>query len=206
MLHFARTSRIFFLVGIWIMTSGFHLPCFIICSEETDIQNQYTEQRDKCREYAQLKVDTNLHSDVEGSDQSRKAQLISLFSECMGKNGWVVPSGHDDKEGAPVNTAAPVSPTTPMGQAAAPTAFGQTPTPLPPPPTPAEVSAETQAFLKRSSECAFARQNASTSANAEARAHACDIECAERLRSAPETPRPAACLPANKSSGSENHD
>ena len=201
--HLRLTLQGLFLIAVLTLTSGFRFHCFILCNDETDVQNDYIEQRDKCRDYAQLKVDTGLHGGVEGEDKSRKAQLISLFSECMGKNGWTVPSGKD--EGPTGASAAPVSPTTPMGQATATTAAAAVTAQAIPTQSPAEAAAEQKAFLKRAGECAFARQAASASANAAARAKGCDEECSQRLRAAPESPRPAACPPATKTGGS-NHD
>jgi hypothetical protein len=47
--------------------------------------------------------------------------------------------------------------------------------------------------LSRAAECMFARHAAANSSIAASRAMACDLECAQALRAAPDAPRPAAC-------------
>jgi hypothetical protein len=180
--------KLIFLLATFFATSGYTFRCWILCSDQTNIQSEYVEKRDLCREYAQLKLDmVAKHAPGEG-DKSHKAQLVTLFAECMNKNGWNVPGAHQDSvdggNAPPIEAArtAPVS-STPGAQAG---------------PNTAAIAAEERAGLLRSSECNFARYAASTSSIQAARAKACDLECAERLRAAPEAPRPAAC-PAGSS-------
>ena len=115
-------------------------------------------------------------------DKSRKATLVSLFSQCMGNNGWTVPDGKGD--GAKKADAAP-----PPNAAAL-----------------VAAKADEKTSLTRAAECAFARQSASVSSIAKLRSEACDLECAEALRVSPNAPRPPSCpsdLPAKLSKGSE---
>lgn len=182
--------RAVFLLAVLAITPGYRFRCYWACIDQTSVQNDYVEQRDRCREYAQLKLDMAMrNADGSATDATRKQQLVSLFSECMANNGWTVPSGKDDKEKA----AGGAVPAAVAGAAAGaavtnPQALGGQ-APAPPPPAPKE----NKAFLSRHSECAFARHSASASAIAAARAAACDAECNDRLKAAPEGPRPAAC-------------
>lgn len=166
---------------------GCHFHCILFCTDQTSIQTDYVEQRDRCRDYAQAKMD--LASREAEGDKNHKALLVTLFSECMGKNGWTVPNG---KEGEPkvagAPQAAPVAPTTPASQATVGAAVVAAPVAAT-----AASAAEERASLSRSAECDFARQNASVSGISAARAKACDLECEQRLEAAPEAPRPAAC-------------
>lgn len=169
--------KILFLVAVLAATSGYRFRCWAFCTDQVSVQHDYVEQRDRCRDYAQLKLDMAMRS-VKGTkdEKSRRTQLVNLFSECMAKNGWTV----DDK---------------------AEKALASAPTPAPMPiannvgtsTTEAETAAYEKASLTRASECAFARHAAAHSSIAAARAKACDLECAGRLSAAPDAPRPAAC-------------
>ena len=180
-----------------VFTPGFRFHCFIFCSDQTNIQDEYTEVRDKCRDYASLKLDMEVknHSGPV-DDKTRKALLVSLFSECMNRSGWTVPSVDQSPDGKNEQAAAGARPSSgdagDTDEAAAihaathaqKTQLAQDP--------------EERAAILRSSECNFARYSAATSSIAAARARACDLECAERLKAAPDAPRPAAC-PAGSS-------
>ena len=181
--------RLVFLVTVLVVTSGYRWRCYIACVDQTSTQNDYVEQRDHCREYAQLKVDMAMR-EAGGAmdDKAHKAMLVSLFSQCMANNGWTVPDGKG--EGAK-KAEAPAAPAT----AAAPSAASL-----------AAAKAEDKAALTRTSECAFARHSARVNKTAAIRAEACDLECAEGLRVSPNAPRPASCpadLPPKLSKGSE---
>jgi len=184
--------KFIFLVAVLALTSGYRFRCYAFCTDQTSVQDEYTEQRDHCRQYAQLKSETSTAK--AGSEFSRKGQLISLFSECMGRNGWTVPDG---KEGLP-KTAGP-APAAAVGAAANSAATA-------PPQDPAATAAEDKAFIARASECSFARQAADSSSISATRAQACDIECAQRLRAAPDAPKPAACPAEIKSGLSKGND
>lgn len=176
-------ARAAFLLTVIMMASGYRFRCWWMCQDQTAIQNDYIEQRDRCREYAQLKLDLSMRNNADpDTDQSRKARIISLFGECMSNSGWSMTSttGLDKLTGSQGQQAAQAS------QAQGQIQPGQSP-------SPAEAAAENRAALSRSAECAFARQAASVSSIANARAKACDLECAQRLRLAPDAPRPAAC-------------
>ena len=181
--------RLLFLMTALLATSGYRWRCYLACVDQTSTQNDYVEQRDYCREYAQLKIGmASRDGTVSGDDKSRKASLVSLFSQCMGNNGWTVPDGKGD---APKAAAAAVAPG------------------APPPPSAAVLAAqkaEDKANTTRAVECAFARHSADVSTNAKLRADACDLECSEALRLSPNAPRPPSCpdaFPTKLSKGSE---
>ncbi len=176
--------RLLFLITALVATSGYRFRCYFACTDQTSTQNDYVEQRDKCREYAQLKVDMSMR-EAGGNidDRNRKSSLVSLFSQCMGNNGWTVPDGKGDgskKVEAPPPAAA--APAALSSQAVA-------------PPPVAVTKAEEKSLMTRNSECAFARHSASVSSLAATRAQACDLECEHALRAAPGAPRPASCPP-----------
>ncbi|MEZ5690442.1 MAG: hypothetical protein R3D71_02100 [Rickettsiales bacterium] len=86
--------RIIFLLLIAIMSSGYRWRCYFLCDEQTAIQNDYVEMRDNCRSEAQdnlqaalKKITTNI------SKREQKKQLVALFSDCMARHGWDIPSG-----------------------------------------------------------------------------------------------------------------
>ena len=54
-LHFL--SRFMVPVAVMARTSGYKFRCYWACIDQTAIQDDYVEQRDRCREYAQLKLD-----------------------------------------------------------------------------------------------------------------------------------------------------
>ena len=176
--------RIGFLVFVMVVSSGYRFRCYWLCTDQTAIQNDYVEERDRCRGYADAKVDLTLKEMAKTGDQkSRNAQLVALFSQCMADHGWTVPDGA--KEGAPkaaVAAGAAAAGTTAAGAPASPAAATAT-----------AAAAQDKAFLMRTAECDFARANAPYSAISASRAQACDMECAQRLKNAPEAPRPGAC-------------
>jgi hypothetical protein len=177
--------KILFLVTTLVFVSGYRWRCYIACTDQTSTQNDYTEQRDKCREYAQLKVDMSMRETGNHDEKSRKSNLVSLFSQCMGNNGWIVPDGRGEGVKKVDAGAPPPAAVTPQAATAAPPAAAAA----------AANKTEERAHLMRASECAFARYHASVSGNAAARAQACDLECEHALRAAPGAPHPASCPP-----------
>lgn len=174
--------RLVFLLSVLLVASGYKFRCWWACQDQTAIQNDYVEQRDRCRQYAQLKLDMGALGGGAG-DKSRKERLVELFSDCMGNNGW----NTTDIKGTKSPTAGqpPFAPDRSKEEAAIAASVA---------------AAEERAAISRASECAFARQAASVSSMAAARARACDLECTNRLRAAPDAPRPAAC-PAGSTPG-----
>lgn len=152
--------------------SGYKFRCWWGCSDQTAIQNDYIAERNRCREYAQLKLTMSSRAagDVE-NEQSYKAKLVNLFNECMANNGWGIVETKSDKAASTTKPASSKETTAEAQQAAV----------------------EQKAALSRQAECAFARQAASVSSLAAIRAKACDLECEQKLRLAPDAPRPAAC-------------
>jgi|GEM_PF-3212740 len=163
-----------FLIAVLLISSGYRFRCYWMCTDQTAIQHDYIELRDTCRDYAEAKVDMTLRNMNKYDDtDERRAQLVALFSQCMAEHGWTVPDGKDP-------SAAPVI------------AKDKDKENL----TPAEIAQREQQkklFLARKAECDFARQSAKGSSVAAARAQACDIECSQRIKTAPDAPRPAAC-------------
>lgn len=190
--------RMAFVLAAWVLTSAwsveditggkYRFRCYFACVDQTSTQNDYVEQRDHCRELAQLKVDTALkESGLQGDDKSRKSMLVSLFSQCMAANGWTVPDGKDpNKKSDPTVVAAAAAPAVVPVSGAANAAPGTAA-------AAASAKQDEKAQLVRAAECGFARSNASVSSISAARAKACDLECAEALAVAPSAPRPASC-------------
>jgi hypothetical protein len=175
--------RIIFLLLVALGASGYRFRCWAFCTDQTAIQHDYVEQRDRCRQYAELKQDMALRG-VQGpvTGKDRKTSLVTLFNECMGNNGWnIAPVASAN---APAAGPGPASTTSPVAAAAV---------PVKPVADAAVTKSKEKAALTRASECMFARHAARNSSIAATRAKACDLECAQRLKAAPDAPRPAAC-------------
>ena len=185
-----RCLKLGFLMAVMLVSSGYRYRCYWACTDQTAIQNDYTEQRDTCRSYAEAKVDFSLKTlGKSGDGNAKNAQLVALFSECMSKHGWTVPDGKDKNAAAPV--AAPATTGVAAAAAGSPAGPSVAPTNV--------AAAQDKAILSRNAECNFARMNAAVSSIANARAQACDMECSQRLQNAPDAPRPAACPSTFKS-------
>ncbi len=150
--------------------------CVAFCTNTTRIQRQYEDHRDECRELAELKM-TNMQEDVAGSsvDKTNKTRLVGMFSDCMNNKAWAVPSP-DDKKKAEAAAQQQQQPQQPALEAIR--------------PVPPQIIDEAR---QRSADCAFARQAADSSMIAKKRAQACDIECEQARRHAPEAPPSPAC-------------
>ncbi len=84
--------RLILLLSVAVLSSGYRWRCYAACDEQTSIQNDYVEQRDECREEAQNNLDAAMAKTANpNSEKARKAKLVVLFSDCMGKFGWDVP-------------------------------------------------------------------------------------------------------------------
>lgn len=166
--------RIVLLVACMQAVSAYQFRCWLFCGDQTAVQNDYVGARDKCRKYAQLRIETDTSSTELREERARAQKLISLFSSCMADNGWTIPDGKGGQQAAgsaPVQAAA--NPTNDAATLAA--------------------QRREKAYLARSSECAFARHGAAYSSISRTRAEACDIECAEQRKATPGASRPAAC-------------
>ncbi len=158
------------------MLMGFEFRCYMFCHDQTAIQEDYVKARDICRENAQLKIATGYREPAGGDIKGKNALLVALVSDCMEKKGWSVPDGRSAASATGKSAAAEKSDAAKKSEA----------------------EAMNEAYLKRAAiarktECAFARQAAANSAISASRAKACDLECSQRLRAAPDAPRPAAC-------------
>lgn len=91
--HLFPWFRVSLLLVALLATSGYRWRCYLACTDQTSTQNDYIEVRDYCREFAQLKVPMFLKESGDEDGKSRKSALVSLFSQCMCKNGWNVPDG-----------------------------------------------------------------------------------------------------------------
>lgn len=183
--------------------SAYKFRCYWFCTEQTAIQNDYVSNRDECRRYAQLRIETDTANPELMDEKARKAKLISLFSACMSDNGWTIPDGKGSQQASPpvpvpspATANNPPPPAAAAAPAAAPVAAATAPA--------AAIMTEEEAkrlqesrreknYLARQSECAFARHSAAYSSVAATRAQACDIECAQHKKALPGTKRPAAC-------------
>lgn len=159
------------------LVSAYKFRCWWFCSEQTGIQTDYLNDREACRNYAQLRVETDTANTDVATDKGRSSKLLAVFADCMADKGWTMPEG----------------------KAAAAPAPAPAPTPAPAAPLPANAKSDAEllkeqnnakAALMRTSECAFARHGAPYSTVSATRAQACDIECAEGRKLGKE---PAAC-------------
>lgn len=167
-------TRLIFLALVMLATSGYRFRCWWACTDQTAIQNDYVEMRDHCRSYAQLKLDMTMREKGLSGGKNSKEQLINLFSECMEKKGWDIPSGRaKEAEEKKAAQEAEMSQYTKEERV--------------------EREQKQKWALTRRSECSFARHAAANSSIQAARAKACDLECSQRLKQSPESPRPAAC-------------
>ncbi|MDX2072995.1 MAG: hypothetical protein SFX19_01365 [Alphaproteobacteria bacterium] len=169
--------HIVLLIACMQLVSAYKFRCFLFCSEQTGVQSDYIEDRNLCRKYAQLHLDTDTSMTASGSEKARTSRLVSLFSRCMNDKGWTIPEGKGESDAGP--PPAVVVPTPQQATAAATDKANDL-----------AAQRREQAFLERSSECAFARHGAAYSRIAATRAEACDIECAEGRKLGKE---PAAC-------------
>jgi len=188
-------------------TSAFKFRCYWFCTEQTGIQTDYVANRDECRKYAQLRIETDTSSPDLIEEKDRKSKLVSLFSSCMSDKGWTVPDGKSGQQAAnpipvptpgaaagmpapqaaPLPVAAPVTAATPVAAAANPAIITEEDAKR------INEQRKEKTYLARTSECAFARHAAEYSSVSATRAKACDIECANRLKADPKGTRPAAC-------------
>ncbi len=91
-----RLLNIILLLSVAIFCSGYRFRCYAFCNDQTAIQNDYVEQRDECRDYAQNNLNAEMaKSKTPDSGKARKEKLVTIFSECMSKYGWDVPSGNE---------------------------------------------------------------------------------------------------------------
>lgn len=200
-------------------TDDIHLPCFF-CSDNTSIQMKYNDARDECTTLAEMKAGAPA-SQATQAGRNTKTRLVTLFSECMQGKGWDVPGpstqSATDVDGNRIAVSGPMGTFgAGLGGAISPTYSSPQPGFAPPPsfaasanvPPPTPITTQSvntprtyvpqpidESHKRRSAECAFARANRDVSVVSKKRAKACDLECSEMLRSAPEAPRPAACRP-----------
>lgn len=214
-------TKLLILIAALLISSGYRFRCYFLCTDQTAVQHDYVEERDRCRDYAEAKVDMTMNNLKKNpnDEKARKGQLVALFSECMANHGWSVPDGRDKSIAAGATGGSSTGKDNTISSAAANAtardaatagiitsnnagaagagdaalaggavagggmSAGEA----------ATAAGLERAYLARKAECDFARHSASSSSIANARAQACDIECAQRLKNAPDAPRPAAC-------------
>jgi hypothetical protein len=197
-----------FLIFVFAMSSGYRFRCWMFCMDQTSTQHEYIEQRDRCREYAELKQDMQIRGTIKGpvTNRDRKTALVSLFNECMANNGYNITNPTPPppmatgaqpavapmalaagQANASTGNSAKAPVAVPVSAAIAGSAGAQPARPL------VAERSESKSALSRSAECNFARHAAKHSSISATRAKACDLECAQRLKIAPDGPRPAAC-------------
>jgi hypothetical protein len=115
------------------------------CGESSRIQDDYVAQRDSCQSLAEQQI---VKYQVPGkvvSPQARNAELVTLFSDCMAKNGWQVatPKREDAPGGSPASApaAAPVVGPVPAAPLPAPVTPAPVVAPVPAAPVPAPAAA-----------------------------------------------------------------
>lgn len=115
------------------------------CGESSRIQDDYVAQRDSCQSLAEQQI---VKYQVPGklvSPQARNAELVTLFSDCMAKNGWQVatPKREDAPGGTPASApaAAPVVGPVPAAPLPAPVTPAPVVAPVPAAPVPAPAAA-----------------------------------------------------------------
>jgi len=109
------------------------------CGESSRIQDDYVAQRDSCQSLAEQQI---VKYQVPGkvvSPQARNAELVTLFSDCMAKNGWQVatPKREDAPDSSPA--IAPAAAPVPVAPVPAPVAPAPVVTPVPAAPVSAPV-------------------------------------------------------------------
>lgn len=209
-----RLLHVILLLAMMQAVSAFKWRCWFFCTEQTGVQNDYVSDRDTCREYAQLRAETDTSSAQPANERNRTAQLVAMFSSCMADRGWTVPDGKGNQGSVPANAATAAHPAgsatgsdTPIqspgaagvGIVAAPSPTGEQSGVAANMAQPSQdrdmVSSQRKnAGTSRAAECAFARHGAAYSSVSASRAQACDIECAEKLKSNPKS-NPSACPP-----------
>lgn len=146
----------------------------VACQETTITQREYADHRDQCRLMAEQRMGgARLDPNANNSGDARKALLIA-FKDCMQSRGWAV-TGPEKGDGKQQNDTPPLA----AAVAVAPL--------TPPPNAPQNIEA------RRAEECRYARANIHHSSNARALARACDLECKNKQRLAPDMPTPGAC-------------
>jgi hypothetical protein len=115
------------------------------CGESSRIQDDYVAQRDSCQSLAEQQI---VKYQVPGklvTPQARNAELVTLFSDCMAKNGWQVatPKREDAPGGTPASApaAAPVVGPVPAAPLPAPVTPAPVVAPVPAAPVPAPAAA-----------------------------------------------------------------
>lgn len=114
----------FLIVVMVLLTAG--------CIDQTSIQGRYAREHEECRSYAESHIERYLPKDHEVSADDRNAQLVTLFSDCMGKKGWQVAKPKRADEGtATTDNSIPPEPSPAARQAPATAAQQQPPQAVP---------------------------------------------------------------------------
>jgi hypothetical protein len=65
-------------------------PLLAGCISQSGVQKTYVKDQDDCRGFAERNIDQYLPKNQPVSVADRNAQMVTLFSDCMGKQGWQV--------------------------------------------------------------------------------------------------------------------
>ena len=114
---FRKTTHLLLLIAAMHAVSGFKVRCYWLCTDQTAVQSDYVADRDVCRQYAQLRIDTDTATPGLMDDASRTGKLVSLFSACMADKGWTVPDGKSGQQPAAAPMASPSTATAPAQSA-----------------------------------------------------------------------------------------
>ncbi len=71
----------------FILSSCFFLTA---CLSQSSIQSRYVADQGECQAFAERNIDRYIPRDRPISPADRNAEMVVLFSDCMGKVGWQV--------------------------------------------------------------------------------------------------------------------
>lgn len=83
------------------------------CKSQSRVQGDYVADREDCQSFAERNIDYYLPPNQPTSDADRNAEMVTLFSNCMGQRGWQVAKPKKTDEVA--TTAPNGSPSYPNG-------------------------------------------------------------------------------------------
>lgn len=103
-----RSEATLLLLGVAVLLSA--------CLSQSGVQRTYVRDQEACQGMAEQNIDRYLPKDQAVSVADRNAQMVTLFSDCMGKSGWQVAKPRKAVDA--VTAPAPVAPPPPAPQTA----------------------------------------------------------------------------------------